>query len=837
MIARVASAAVVLGAAALAVASVGNGSVVATKPVVVIAGSAGSETLANTTSSPFQVDLAQDVSCPPDLGLSVTGGHPFTLAGSATKNIQLLCPTDTPGMKRCRVHAIDTSDDAALADFLQVCMTGSSASLTTASSLDFGSAVAVGAIATQSPVLHNAGSGTISELYLQTSDLDGNFGFGLPCSRPGPFCDATIAPLPPGGDASITVACTPHTPGLHTASLYVATDTGQVLAQPVTLQCNAIAATTPVLAIDPTSIEVASPVEVATGTASAVIHVTNAGSGTLLLDDVRPVDVDGGAAGDWSYTATGHCTGQIAPACQLGPGDVVDLQVTFDPRQIATRNAALLVSYHDTADRSTTIPLDGKGGGATLQLVGDRTVLDLGVVPVSHTSSLDFFLANHGTRDTEADLSLMPAGAPFTLMPASQATVSPGMHAKVTATCAPTTAGTFTTTITAESPDAFASPPVVLTATCEGSTDPLYAMPTALAFGEIRTTSAPVTKTIQLLAASGPAVTLQGQPTLETPTTGVAIGNLSSMTTPATFDVTIDPSVEHDLTNRIIVTDAGDNTIRIPLSGRVASASYTVPQALDLGTFCINQPTTSSNLALVSTGAATFELDLPALGSGTAFELSHTVPSSYPAEVLPGQGAIVAITPKPQQVSTPVSDTIAWHTDVDNAPDATTAVTAHFIDSGGAIAPPAISFGQVVVHLSEDNGQRVVLQNCNGSVLMLDPPTIKAPFSIDSPTVPTLLQPNETATFSIGFHPTRLGTFTGTLQISSEQLASPLSVLLTGVGVPGNPDMPDAGSGSGPHDDGGCGCRTSRVGGTAPPVFVVVLVMFRRRRIRYSGGR
>ena len=115
---RVASAAVVLGAAALAVASVGNGSVVATQPVVVIAGSAGSATLDNTTSSTFQVDLAQDVSCAPDLGFSVAGGHPFSLAGSASKSIQLTCPGDAPGIKRCLVHALDTTDDAALAKTL-----------------------------------------------------------------------------------------------------------------------------------------------------------------------------------------------------------------------------------------------------------------------------------------------------------------------------------------------------------------------------------------------------------------------------------------------------------------------------------------------------------------------------------------------------------------------------------------------------------------------------------------------------------------------------------------------------------------------------------------------
>ena len=165
---------------------------------------------------------------------------------------------------------------------------------------------------------------------------------------------------------------------------------------------------------------------------------------------------------------------------------------------------------------------------------------------------------------------------------------------------------------------------------------------------------------------------------------------------------------------------------------------------LDIGTFCINQPTTQSSLALQSTGTATIGLEAPALATmPSRFELSPTTPASYPTALAPGQSAIVAITPQPQQLATTLTDTITWTTDDEVAPVATTQLTARFIDSGGAIAPPALDFGRVVVHISEDNGQRVVIQNCNGSPLMLDAPLIKAPFSIDSPNIPTLLNPNE----------------------------------------------------------------------------------------------
>lgn len=836
---RLVAIAVVLGAAALAAAAVGDGSVVATSPVLVVPGGSGTDTLQNTTASPFQVDVEQDVSCTPGLSFSVAGGHPFSLAGNGTKAIGLACGSAQPGIERCLLHAVDATTGAALADFQQVCMVGASPTLAPgATTVDFtATPVPVGGTAMLPLSLRNNGAGSIGKLYLQTSDLDGNFGFSLPCNLPAPFCDADIAPVAAGNSTTINILCTPKTAGLHTATLYVATDSSQVLSQAVTLRCSATATATPVLDVNPSSVEVASPVEVISGSASAVVHLSNAGSGTLLLDDVRIADVVNGANADWRYTASGHCTGQIHSACQLGPGDTVDLDVTFDPSAFGSRNASLVVSYTDTTSRSRAIPLDGRGGGATLQLVGNAGSLDLGTVPVGRSSSLDFYVLNQGTRDTTASLSLMPTGAPFALMPASSVDVPPTGTTKITATCTPTAAGSASTAITAEAMDASSSA-ISLTATCEGTTQPLYAAPTSLAFGEVRTTASAVTRTI-MVASTGTPLTLSGQPMLESANPTITLGQLSSTTTPATFDVTVTPTAEGNIASHVLVTDTAGETIQIPLTASIVKPAYDVPTTLDIGTFCINQPTTPANLVLMSMGTATIALQPPVLastltGTPSPFELSLTTPSAYPSELLPGESAIVALTPHPQPAAGAQHDTLTWATDVQGASSASTMVTAKFIDSGGAIAPSGLDFGNVVVHITKEDGQRVTIQNCNGSVLDLDAPTIKAPFSIDSPSLPSQLQPNETATFTIGFHPTQLGQFTGTLLISSVQLSTPLMVTLAGEGVQGDPAGPDAGSATPPprHDTSfyACNCHAAGVGGTAPILFAALLVVARRRR-------
>jgi hypothetical protein len=163
-------------------------------------------------------------------------------------------------------------------------------------------------------------------------------------------------------------------------------------------------------------------------------------------------------------------------------------------------------------------------------------------------------------------------------------------------------------------------------------------------------------------------------------------------------------------------------------------------------------------------------------------------------------------------------------------------LTARFIDSGGAIAPPALAFGEVTVHLFTDNGQRVVIQNCNPTPLVLDPPMIQTPFSIDSPKFPSMLDPNESVAFSVGFHPTNVGMVSETLRITSPQLpGASLDVILTGIGGSGDALPPDAGTGPVMREKTtffACACNTSRPIGVVPVLISLMCALRPRRRNR-----
>ena len=835
------------GAAALA-AGGGSSSVVAVPEALVVFGANGTQQLKNTSATTdFTIQtITRDPLCLSAVTESVAGGTPITLTAGSTKNVTISCMAGEPsGMERCLFHG---SDNAGLpvVDFMGVCGYATATTLTASpTTFDF-TTVVMGIPSTTTLTLTNTGAATIDRLSLQLDDLDGDFLIQLPCPIDEPYCEAPIAPLPTGSSTPIVVSCAPKHSGPLSAKLYIATDTGQMVPAPIQLMCTGVATSSPVLDASPLSVEVAAPVEVISGTASSTIRISNTGGGSLVIDDVETIDVDAGAAADWVYVASGKCSGTISAmtTCSLAQGDEVDLALTFDPSQIAVRRAAMLVTYHDTAERTLTIPLDGTGGGASLSLLGGTTAFDFGTVATTASSTITLDTVNTpGTRPTTATFTIAPTTGPFDVTPA-MGPVAPGVTpTKFSATCTPTATGTATATITGAGSDTFASPPIQLSASCTGASSGLVANPTAVTLGEVRSDGGAITVPVVVQVIGGAHVGLQGNPTLVGNDATLSMSNYDSSTTPATFTLTVTPiddvQQDHDLGNHVIVADTNGDTLSIPITGHSVTPSYGV-QSIDVGTFCVGQPTTAKRAALTN-GPATLELMAPTLqlGDASPFVLEYTAPSSYPSLIGPQQTASVELLPLRQMTAGSFADTLVWSTDdIGSGATATTPVTATFTATGGAIAPGVLDFNKAPIHIVEANAQSVTLQNCDvTNPLELEPPVIPEPFSIDSPNFPTSLPPQGSVTFSVGFRPTKPGpdtnppnSYHATLTISSPSLATPLTVMLVGETEPVTPPG-DAGSGSGGGSSCG-GCESGPSTGWAAIVVIAIGVGARRRRRR-----
>jgi MYXO-CTERM domain-containing protein len=593
------------------------------------------------------------------------------------------------------------------------------------------------------------------------------------------------------------------------------------------------AAADPALSVMPPSVD-AGRVE-RTASAAATVRIANAGTGTLKLLALQLLDGGTGAAADWTVTAGAPCGATLPPSCALTGGLSTDLDLAFEPTSIGVRDAILLINYHDTADRSISIPLRGVGIGPTLEIVGAPALLDFGTLPAGVAGALTLAVTNHGTRDlADGALAIAPAGSPFSAGTGKLA-VTTSAETPVTVTCTPS-AGMSTASLQLSAPDV-PGPPIQIALRCAG--DParvLVATPPAILLGEVRL-AAPVTAHVAIASRAAPIDLTAAA--LDPAIPALTVSGIPA-TTPATLDLAVAPRTEGSLDGQLTVTPRTGAPLAIAVTGRAVTPSVSAPPAVSLGTFCVQQPTTPRIVTLTSTGSATVALSAPALHSAKSpFDLERVAPLDYPNVLAPGQRAFVAVTPQPSSVAGVASDDLVWTTDAGAAPSRT-ALTATFLADGGAIAPNLLDFGTVPVHVDTHNAQQVTLQNCSAAAFQLDAPQVPAPFSIDSPNFPTALKPGEVAAFSVGFHPTKPDKAVKDLVIKSRQLPEPLTVHLRGEGV-----ATGSGSGAGPLGTGvsstsfyACGsCTAGDPSGGLAIVLAALAAIAPRRRRRRAGAR
>ncbi len=790
-------------------------------------GATGSVDVVNTSAGPVSFEgVVPRAGCAATITIPPTGA--FALPAGQRRTLTFSCAgSQSAGIDRCTIDAV--ASDGRVATFEAACEGGAAPSLTASvSALDFGS-LGVGSAVTRVVEVTNASAEPVSLLSLVTTDLEGTFEVGLPCpTMDARACDASIAALGPGQTTQLSVWCRPRSPGSKTAALHVATDGGSYLASPVSLMCVGTAASGPVLVTSGTPIDVGltgdAPV------ALARLDLANAGTGVVRITNVSLAT----GGNDWTYVASGACVGSIdtTTPCDLAAGARAALELRFSPVAPGPRPGALVIEYIDSAAKQLSIALGGTGRRPTLELHEPIAPIDLGTVRVGSTSEVAVTLANRGNAPLDdVEASTTPSMTVLAIAPATSIAVLPGAEANVLARCAPTMTGVFDAKHELASPRYDALPPIEIETRCTSTTSPLLARPSTISIGPVPRLEAPPARTVRIesdvplqiesiaFETTAPQLSLLG------PTTG---------STPLVVQLAVTPEFDASLANALMVSATTGDTLRVPISGQVVTASYDAPPARSLGTFCVGQPTRPSTVRLTSTGTGVIEVGHPTLAGATSspFDVSPRLPTTYPATIAVDGAAVVDVTPKRQSTPGVRSDTLTWVTDVDAAPTATTALSATFVASGGAVAPTSLVFAPVQILVPVLNAQTITLQNCDATALRLDAVELRTPFTIDSGSFPIELEPNEIATIAVGFHPTRVGFHQDTMKIVSGQLSSPLEISLAGQATAGDgptePVLPEPD----PHSFYGCGCGTTTGPDAGPWLLVLVLVPLGRRRDR-----
>jgi len=837
---RACSVAIVAAAAAVAYAAVPGNTLDATPEVVVVPigvgqAATGSASVSNPGTSSVAVAAITRLPCDDNAMTIASPPGPFAIGGGAQQAVTFNCPsTSVYGLRRCTYH-LQSSAMNDLVMFMGVCAASSGATLSASPSAVSFAGVPVGTTQTQTIAITNTGpnASKVGTIQLQTTDLDGSVLIGAPCSTNENGCDVGNVSL---GTFTVDVQCHPSSATTVTRELHVVDQLGDRLAAPVSISCTGTPAAGAALYVTTVPAPLAlGRVEVLGGSANGDVLIQNVGaSGTLTINTIAI----SGAGTDWTYMLGAPCNGTLP--CTLAPGVFVDAAVRFRPSQLGPRDATMTIASSDPNNSQLDVALSGIGQGATLQLAaGQQATLDMGDVPRNGSASVAIHLANNGNRDV-TDVSLaLTSSAQFSTIPASPTSSFTVAHGAtptdVVLTCAPGGAtGTFTTTFTASAPDTTNNTPATVNVTCRGTDSMLAAKPSSIQLGEVRTGTMP-SMTVELDNVGGSTITLAQQPAVNPAVAGVSVSTLGSLMIPgngsASMQLTVDQQADGDIATAITAGDSGANTLTIPVTGKVVTATVTAPPTVALGTFCVNQPTRASTIALTSTGTATVVLDTaPAMATaGSPFELASKSPASYPGTLAPAALATVDVLPRRQSAAMDFSDDVVWTTDIANDHNPRTTVSASFIATGAALAPASLDFGPESIHLYTKDALPLTIQNCSGPTIMLTP-SVDPPFSIDSD-FPSTLASAEPATFAVGFHPTKVGLVTKTLRVTTSD-SQVLEVTLTGVGV-ANGVPPDAGLGSaGYHATSfyACTCASGGPGGAAPILFALALVLRRGRR-------
>jgi hypothetical protein len=254
----------------------------------------------------------------------------------------------------------------------------------------------------------------------------------------------TCATVVAGGTCAIAVSARPQTPGVHVASLEIASDSA------TSLEFASLTGTAApsVLAFSPASLDFGSLL-VGT-TATLPVQVTNTGANPAVFSAIS-------ATGDYTVAA-GSCP---SSGSSLAANSSCTVQVTFMPTTAGTRTGALAFA---TSASTNPLTVALTGVGTQSQLIVTPSALVFANIVVGVPATLSLTLSNTGTAPI-TNLSLAASGDYSVSVPCPLTTLLAGASCTIQVSFVPTAVGTRPGTLTVLSSDPGSPRTIPLTGT------------------------------------------------------------------------------------------------------------------------------------------------------------------------------------------------------------------------------------------------------------------------------------------------------------------------------------------------------------------------------------
>lgn len=513
------------------------------------------------------------------------------------------------------------------------------------------------------------------------------------------------------------------------------------------------------------------------GSALQAITITNRGTSTLKISQV-------------SISGNGfHLDPLPSLPLSIPASQTAQVVVQFAPLVAGSVTGAVTISSNASNENTTAVSLSGDGlaAAATSQLSLSPASLSFGTVSVGSSAQLPLTLSNTGSA-TLTISSDSVSGTGFSASgPSLPMSLAAGASATLTATFSPASAGSLSGSFTISS-NASNLPNATVSLSGTGQTAPaaqLSLSATSLPFGNVTVGSSSQQKltlsntgsaslTINSFSVSGSGFSVSGPAA----PFAVLVGQSAALT------VTYAPSATGSVTGNISISSNSSNlpsaTVSLSGSGVAAPApQITVTPASAAFGSVVTGSNSSQTFLVKNSGNAVLTVNSATL-SGTGFSLSGL---TSPLSLNAGQSSTFNVVFAPQSAGSvggsmtltsndPVSPSI-------NIPLTGTGIAATFILNAST---SAVNFGSVSV--SSNSTQTVVLTNGGNSNLNIQSISVSgAGFSATGVTAPVTLTPGQTATLNVSFAPASSGSLTGSIQISSNAIDSPLNITLSGTGM------------------------------------------------------
>jgi len=691
-------------------------------------------------------------------GYTVSGfSLPIVLAAGASTSFNVTFTPTATGSASGSVALVSNASNSPAT----IAMTGSGAAASVAqltaspSSSNFGN-VTVGSSSTQSVSVTNSGNVSVTISQISTSGAVFSLaGVNVPLS------------LNPGQSSTYIAQFAPTAVG--TASGQISFNSNASNSPTlISLGGTGVAAPTPQLTVNATSLSFGSVTVGSSGTKS--ITISNSGNANLTISQI-------------TTSGTGFSGSAITLPLMLTPGQTTNYSAQFAPTAAGTASGQILFSSNSPTN--PPVSLAGTGVAApVLQLSVSQSNLAFGNVTVGNNSSQSVVLTNSGNANvTISQITITGTGFSGSGI-TTPVTLTPGQTATYTTQFAPTAAGSASGQITFTSNASNSPTAVSLTGTGVAATVlQLTANPTSISFGNVNTGSTATQSvaitntgnanvTISQITASGAAFSLSGVTVPLTLTPG------QSSTYIAQFAPTTTGSASGQIT---FTSNASNSPTLISLTGAgvaAPTAQLSVnPASLSFGSVTVGNSGTQS-ITISNSGNANLTIS-QVTTSGAGFSGSGV---TLPLTLIPGQTASYTAQFAPTAAGSATGQISFGSNSPTNPTVSLTGTGAAAPVLQLAASQSSLAFGNVTV--GSTSSQSIVLTNTGNANVSISQITITGTgFSGSGITVPLMLTPGQNVSYTAQFAPTATGGASGQITFTSNASNSPTVVSLGGTGV------------------------------------------------------